>query len=292
MLEFDVVAVFGEHFGLRQDHADETVIETVLDTDEGRRDLHERRLVRFQRAGDDFLQALGFLLHVGAQLSQTQHAEGIADLAQHIHLRRELFGLPRSAADEDIEDVLDLGQILADGCGDRLHELHARCGQVLALLLDALVDGQQLGQSERGADGHDSRPRRFGTPDVIEKVIEQLDRGRLGVAGFALLIQPPDLAVAEAEQALDRHAAFQSVLAQRLDHGADDPPQLEDRLARRDLLELVGNGRQNVQVLLDPLPSDPADQADLETGAQAPGPLLHRQRRLTGRHGNRLRLLV
>jgi len=46
---------------------------------------------------------------------------------------------------------LTLPEILADGRGHRLHELHARRRQVLALLLDALVDRQQLGETERGA---------------------------------------------------------------------------------------------------------------------------------------------
>ncbi len=160
----------------RQDHADQLAVELVLDTDQGRGDLDQRGFIGLERAVDDLLQPLGLALHVGAQLAEAEHPEGIADLAQHLDLRAELLRLAGAAAHENVEDVLDLAEILADRRGHRPHELDARRRQVLALLLDALVDRQQLGETERGA--HRAHPCAcgLGTPDVIQQIIEQLDR--------------------------------------------------------------------------------------------------------------------
>ena len=51
---------------------------------------------------------------------------------------------------------------------------------------------------------------------------------------------------------------------------APDPPQLKDRLAGRNLLELLGNGGKDVEVLLDALAPNPADETDLEARTQTP----------------------
>ena len=117
-----------------------------------------------------------------------------------------------------------------------------------------------------------------GARDVVEKVVEQLERRRFGVARLALLVQALHLAVGLAEQALDRSAAFEPAFAQRFEHRADDPPQLEHRLRGRDLLELLGGARQDFEVLIDALALDPAEQAELEARAQLARPLRDRQR--------------
>ena len=95
----------------------------------------------------------------------------------------------------------------------------------------------------------------------------------LRIARLALLVEPLDLAVGQTQQALDRHAALQTLLAQRLDDGADHPPQLEHRLRGGDLLEAAGHGREAADVLFDPLAADPADQPGLELRAQPARPL-------------------
>src|SRR5262249_53924020 len=151
--------------------------------------------------------------------------------------RGELFRLAGAPTNEDIQYVLDLREIFPNGDGHGLHELHARCRQVLALLLDALIDRQQLGEPERGAHGHDTRSRRLGAPDVVEQVVQQLDGGILRVTGFTLFVQPPDFAIAQPQQSLDGYALFEAVLLQSLDDGSDHPPELEDRLARGNLFE-------------------------------------------------------
>src|SRR6202034_3292918 len=99
----------------------------------------------------------------------------------------------------------------------------------------------------------------------------------LRIARFALLVEAPDFTVAEAEEALHRHTALDTVLLQGLDDRADHPPELEHRLTGRDLLELLGDGCQDVEVLFGTLTADPADETGLETGAETAGPLLHRQ---------------
>ncbi len=166
----------------RHDHADEAIIEAVFHADERGGDFNERGFVRLQLAGDDLLQPLRLAHHAGAQLAETEHAERVADLPEHLDLRAELLRLARATAHEDIEDVFDLAEILADRGGHGLHQLDAGRGEVLALLLHRLIDRQQLGQAERRAHGADARARRFGPTDVIKKVVQQLDRRRLRVA--------------------------------------------------------------------------------------------------------------
>ena len=148
-----------------------------------------------------------------------------------------------------------------------------------------IVDRQQLGQAERRAHGRDARPGAARARHVVQKVVQQLERRRIGVARFALLVQPLHLAIGLAEQALDRGAAFEPAFAQRFEHRADDPPQLEHRLRGRDLLELLGGARQDFEVLLDALALDPAEQAELEAGAQLARPLRRPSARLRRRRG-------
>src|SRR5262249_18972415 len=197
-------------------------------------------------SGPGFAQPIGLGLHAGTQIPETQHPEGVADLAQQLYLGGELLRLTGTAAHEDIEHVLDLAEVLADRRGDRLHEFHGGGGETLTLLLDALIDGEQLGQSDRGAHRAYPAARGLGAPDVVKEVVEQLHGRGLGVASLALLVEAADLTIGEAEQALDRLAALEPVLLQRLDDRADHPPQLEHRLAGGHTLELAGNRTQDL----------------------------------------------
>ncbi len=189
LLEIVVFVLFEIGRALRPDEADELAVESVLNTDQGGGDLDESGFVGRERSVDYLSEALGLGLNVAAQLAQTQHAQGIADLAEHLDLGGKLFRLARATADEDIQNVFDLRQVLADRDGHCLHELHARCGQVLALLLDALVDRQQFLQTERSPHRLDAGAAGFGAANVIKKVVEQLDGRRLGVTRLALLVQ-------------------------------------------------------------------------------------------------------
>ena len=82
------------------------------------------------------------------------------------------------------------------------------------------------------------------------------------------------------------------MLAQRLDDGTNDPPQLKDRLGGRHAFDLRGDVGQHVEVLVDALAADPADQADLESCAQAPRPVRHGDFHFAGHLRQRRRLPV
>ena len=79
-----------------------------------------------------------------------------------------------------------------------------------------------------------------------------------------MLLQPAHLAVDLAEQALDGDVAVDTAVAQRLEHRADDPPHLEQRLRGRVGLELRGDVGECGKVLRDLLAANPAEQRELE----------------------------
>jgi hypothetical protein len=77
------------------------------------------------------------------------------------------------------------------------------------------------------------------------------------------------LAIHLSEQSLHRNVAVDALLAQGLDHGPDDPPQLEEGLRPRIRLEPCGDLAQGLEALLDLVAADPAEQRQLEAGSQA-----------------------
>ena len=283
--------VIRRNLRFRNDEPDEVAIEPVFDVDERGGDVHQRRVVRGGLARSHGLESIGFLDDELAQLAETQHAECVGDLAKHADLRLELGGLT-PATDENIEYVFDLAEVLADGRGDRAHELHGRRGQILAFLLDGVVDVKQFIEPERRAHRRDLRTIAGGTGGVIEQIVEQLDRRVLRVAAFALRVELQDFAVGETEQAFDGHTGFEAAFTQRLDDGADHPPQLEHGLARGHLLELVRDRFENFEVLFRALAADPADEAELKARTQPARPLRHGERGLSGVRGHGRRLLI
>ena len=160
---------------------------------------------------------------------------------------------------------------------DRAHELHGRRGEILAFLLDRIVDTQQLVEAERRAHRRDLRAVAGGARDVIEKVVEQLDRRVLRIAAFALRVELQDFAVGQTQQAFDRDAGFEAAFAQASMMRTDDPPELEHRLPRGHLLDLVRDGFEDLEILFGTFAADPADEAQLEARAQAARPLRDRQ---------------
>ena len=127
-------------------------------------------------------------------------------------------------------------------------------------------------QAERLAHGAHALAGLRTLRDVIQEIVEHLDRRRRGIALLAVL-QALQLAVDVPEQALDRHGRFDAAGLQGLEQRADDPPQLEQRLRRGRALELRGDLRQVMQVLGRLFAADPAEQCDLEARTQAPGEL-------------------
>src|SRR5690606_28999614 len=126
LLEVRISALFGRARCAGQDHSDEPVVEAILHADERGGHFHQRGLVGGNLTRDDLPEPFGFRLHVGAQLTEAEHAERVSDLPQQLHLRSELLRLAAASAHEDIEDILDLAEILADCSRHRLHELDAR----------------------------------------------------------------------------------------------------------------------------------------------------------------------
>ena len=112
---------------LRQDQPHELRVEAVLDLDQGSGDAEQRRVVGRRPAVDDRAQRLDLALHAVAQGPQAQHAERVADLAQHLELRDEVLDLVGALADEDIQHVLDAGQVFANRRGNRPHQAHRGC---------------------------------------------------------------------------------------------------------------------------------------------------------------------
>ena len=135
-----------------------------------------------ERCVHDRLQVAGLALHLVAQVAEAEHAERIGDLLQQLELRRQLVDLRAALAHEDVERVLHAAEVFLDRRGDRLHQLDGRRRQALARLLDVIVDRQQLGQAERRAHGGDARPGAARARDVVQKIVEQLERRRIDVA--------------------------------------------------------------------------------------------------------------
>ncbi len=82
------------------------------------------------------------------------------------------------------------------------------------------------------------------------------------------------------------------MLAQGLEQRAHHPPELKHALLGRHLLQARRDGRQDLEILFQPLAADPADQARLEARAEPARPLCRRQRRLARRRRGRLRLTI
>jgi hypothetical protein len=231
--------------GRRHDHSNQLLVETVFDLDERRRHAQQRAFGRLGLLRDDGLQVRGFGLHLIAQLAEAEHAKRIGDLFQQVQLRRQLIDLRAALAHEDIERVFDAAQVFLDRRGDGLHQLDRGRGQAFARLLDSIVDRQQFGQAEGGADGRHARTVGAGASDVVQQVVQQFERRRIGVARFAQLVQTFHFTVGLTEQTFDGGAAFQAAFSQRFEYRADDPPQLENSLRSRNVLELLRGTRQN-----------------------------------------------
>jgi hypothetical protein len=159
-------------------------------------------------------------------------------------------------------------------------------------LLDVVVHRQQLTQAKRGAHRRHTRPGALGARHVVQQIVEQLERWRIGIARFTLLVQALQLTIRLTEQAFDRGTAFEATFAQGLHHRANHPPQLEYCLGGRELLDFLSRGAEGFKVLTDALALDPAEQTDLETAAQLACPLRHRHRTFARRRRLRISLLI
>ncbi len=259
----------GMRGGVRQDQPDELRIEAVLHFDQRRCDAEQCGIIGREVSVDDPVQRFDLALDPVTQRAEAEHAERVADLAQQLELRQQFLHLRRALAHEDVEHVLDAGEVLTNRGCDGLHEAHARRRQGLACLVQLLVDRQDLVEAERAAYAGHPRTGRGRSCHVEEQIIQELDRRRSGVARLALLVEPPQLAVDLAEQPLQRHVALDAAVLQGLEHRPDDPPQLEQRLAGGGRFELPRDVRQGREVHPELLAAEPAEQRDLETRPEA-----------------------
>ncbi len=242
------------------------IVETVFDRQQDACHAHQGILGRRFAVGDDLRQRLNFILHPLAQLSQAEHAQRVADFLQQLQLRNQFGALAAAPAHEDVEHILHLRQVFLDGGRHGAHQFDAGRGQAFTFVFDGVVDGQKLGQFERGPHGADAAAAGGRARDVVQQIVEQIDRRILAVASLAEFIQRLDLPVRLAQQPLQGRAAFESVGPHRFEDGAGDPPQLEHRLGGRDLLQLLGHFRQNFQILNRAFAADVSQQADLNRG--------------------------
>ena len=113
---------------LRHGETNELLVEPVLDAQQCGRDIENDLFAGNAAAFDDRFEPVDFAIDVAAKLAESQHAERVTDLLQQLELRNEFRRLVHSRADEDVQHVLDPGEIFLDRGGDRLHELDARRG--------------------------------------------------------------------------------------------------------------------------------------------------------------------
>src|SRR5690606_15038269 len=231
----------------------------------------EYRLLVAAAAAHDRLQALDLAVDVDAELAQPEHAQRVADLLQKIELRHEVGGFLHARADVDVQHVLDPAEVLLDRARDRPHELDAGGREALARVLHLLVARQQLRQVEGRAYLPDALAGRARARDVVEEIVQQVGDGMLVESLGPFVDQELDAAVGLPEQPLERDRGLEPAVAQRLEHGTRDPPELVHVVAGRALLERLHHRRERLQVLLLVPALDPPEQRELELRAELRG---------------------
>ena len=260
----------------------EPLLEAGLDLQQRARHVHERLRVGLAIRLAQRLQALDLLLHQLARGAEAEHRQRVRDTPQHLgHVRERLLaGLARAA--DQVERVLDLAEVLADGGRDGLEELAVVARQRLARGLQLLLVRQQLAEAEGLLDGAHQRAARARARHVVEQVLEELHR-RLGLEGvLAVLDDAPHLPVELAEQQLERDVGLEAAVAQRLDHAARRPPQACGVSGTAGGLQPLQGALHQLQALGAVLVAVPGEQPALEhvpQAARAGGELGRRQGR-------------
>ena len=160
-----------------QDQPHELRVEAVLDLDQRRGDAEQRRVVRRLAPLDDAPSAMSISPCTRSRSAPRPSTPSVSLILRSISsCGTSSSTCVRARAHEDVEHVLDAGQVLADRRRDRLHQPHARRRQRLARL-------RRLGRPPPA-------PRRAGTSgarratrgpcdgrarDVEEQVVQQLD---------------------------------------------------------------------------------------------------------------------
>ena len=257
------------------DQPDELLLEPVLHLEQRRGHGHQSRLVRLLVAANEILEVGTAGLDNLPQVAQAQHAQGVADLLQQLHLRSQLLNAFHAGTHIDVQHVLDAGEVIPDRRGNRLHQLDGGCGEALARLLDLLVAGDQTREIEGRADGADPRTIAGGPGHVVEEVVHQVGGRLRRELALTKGVQAFHLPVGLADEALDGDPGLQAAIGECLKNAAGHPPQLMHHIAGSGTLEAANHLLQAGHGVGAAIAPDPAKQGQLEPGTQGPGQRCH-----------------
>ena len=105
----------------------ELLVESILHTQQRRRDIEKDLFVGDATAFDDQFESIDLAFDIAAKFSQAQNTERVADLFEQFELRYKLGRFVHACTHEDIQHVLDPTQIFPDRCSNRFHELDTGC---------------------------------------------------------------------------------------------------------------------------------------------------------------------
>ena len=201
--------------------------ERRLDEQQVARELHQavfRRRLSGRLRGAKFI---GTLFQTRPQIAATDHAERIADALDRCRQTGDPRELATVTAHEQIEPILHIAQVLGQRLTDRRKHLAIRPADLIDGIRRLFI-GKAVGDFRRLAHRDHRRIGRTRPGDVVEKVLEQLDR-KVEHRDFLTLVDdrfedPIELA----EQGFDREArttlVFQQHPGQRL-AGIQQTPQ-------------------------------------------------------------------
>ena len=128
--------------------------------------------------------------------------------------------------------------------------------------------GQELLQSVSGLDRLCLGPVTFRLRDVVQEVLDQLDRLALQQTALTDDQDHSKQRVDFPQQVLDRHAELELLARNRFDQRADDPPDACNLLGNRAFFERFTDFFQPFEALFDRLFLDDLDQGQLVNRAQ------------------------
>ncbi len=251
-------------------------------------DVEQGALVDRALARGHFLDDVALFVDDAARHAEPEHAERVADAAQHLDLGGQFARIAAAAAHEDVERFLDAQQVFLDRRRHGAEQVLVASGHRALRVLQLDVGRQQRVEPVDADDLAAARPAHAGPVgggmrDVVQQVLGQFARRRALESGVAVGGVAVDLSIDAAEQQLDRDAGLEAAVAHRLHRSGGDPPETARRFGMRDAAQAIEDVDQAVQVLARLLVAEPLQQRGLESEAQA--------KRLRAALGRRRRLL-
>ena len=197
--------------------------------------IHQHRVIGFALPLDQAQHHGELVDDHFARLAETQHREGIGDLAQWRQQRVEVLGVLAITAHEQIQAFLDPHQLLTQRPEHRAHGIAIRPSQPRTFSIDHGAVGQGFVQAVAFLQALHARRRPGDFGDVEQQALEQVVRRRLVDAIDALNQQALELLVAGLEQAAQRRAVGDHAGEHAFDQRRGDLPQRQQRrtLAQR-----------------------------------------------------------